>query len=248
MKFSVCIDAVFKGKDFVESIKTVKSIGIDVFEFWDWWEKDLDKILKAREKLRMNIVAFCTKFISLVDPSKMNEYMEGLNESIKAARKIGCKILISQVGNELPGISRGIQHKSLVDGLKACVPILEDSDIMLVIEPLNTIVDHKGYYLYSSDEAFQIVDEVGSKKVKVLYDIYHQQIMEGNLIARIANNIDKIGHFHAAGNPGRHELYKGEINYKQIFNAIDEAGYKGYMGIEYFPLDDDEEGLKRLLK
>lgn len=248
MKYSVCIDAVFNGKDFIESMKIVKNIGIDAFELWCWWDKDMDKILKTKEDLGMNITAFCTKFISLVDPSKRNEYLECLNESIMMAQKMQCKTLISQIGDELDGVSRETQHRNIVKGLRECVPILEESGITLAFEPLNTLVDHKGYYLYSSDEAFGIFDEVGSKKVKVLYDIYHQQIMEGNLITRITKNIEKIGHFHAAGNPGRHELHSGEINYKQIFNAIDEAGYNGYIGLEYFPLDNAEEGLKRLLK
>ena len=117
---------------------------------------------------------------------------------------------------------------------------------MLVIEPLNTYVDHAGYYLWSSDEAFQIVGEVNSPNIKVLFDIYHQQIMEGNIIPRIRKNINSIGHFHAAGSPGRHELDSGEINYPNIFEAIGEAGYTGYIGLEYFPLKDAVEGLKKL--
>ncbi len=118
---------------------------------------------------------------------------------------------------------------------------------MLVFEPLNTLVDHKGYYLYSSEEAFRIADQVNSPKVKVLYDIYHQQITEGHLIKRITKNIDKIGHFHAAGNPGRHELYFGEINYSEVFKAIDETGYTGSIGLEYFPIEEPEKGIKAYL-
>ncbi len=248
MKFSVCIDALFAGKDFAESMEAVKNAGMDTFEFWGWWDKDLKKIKKAKEELDMNIAAFCTKMISLVDASVRKQNLEGLKESIHAAREMGCKTLISQVGNELAGVSRQEQHKNLVEGLEACVPLLEEAGITLVFEPLNTLVDHKGYYLYSSEEAFQIVDEVNSKNVKVLYDIYHQQIMEGHLISRISGNIGRIGHFHAAGNPGRHELDTGEINYGNIFDVIRHSGYEGYVGLEYFPLKDAGEGLKNLLK
>jgi hydroxypyruvate isomerase len=85
---------------------------------------------------------------------------------------------------------------------------------------------------------------VGSPKVKVLFDIYHQQITEGHIISRISNNIDKIGHFHAAGNPGRHELYSGELNYKEIFKVIDNLGYKGSIGFVYFPVDVPAAGIK----
>jgi hydroxypyruvate isomerase len=82
--------------------------------------------------------------------------------------------------------------------------------------------------------------------VKVLYDIYHQQITEGHLIHNITTHIDKIGHFHAAGNPGRHELTKGEINYPAVFAAIEAAGFDGYVGLEYFPKQDPAFGLREV--
>ncbi len=247
MKYSVCLAALFNGKDPYESLKTIKGLGIDTFEFWVWWDTDLSPYYKAKEVLRMEISCFCTKFFSLTDPSSRSQYIEGLKASIKTAKDLGVHKLISQVGNALPGVSNADQRLSIVEGLKACVPILEDSGITLLLEPLNTLVDHKGYYLTSSEEAFEIHDEVASPYVKILFDIYHQQIMEGNLISRITKNIEKIGHFHVAGNPGRHEPDSGEINYREIFKAIDKAGYDEYIGLEYFPLRDPEEGLKNLL-
>lgn len=246
MEISVCVDALFWGKDIMKSMKTVKASGFSAIEFWCWWDKNLDEIKQIKDELEMNIAAFCTKFISLVDASKREDYIVGLKESIEAAKKLDCKKLISQVGNEIPGLSREEQKKSLIAGLKQCAPILEAEGITLVIEPLNTLVDHKGYFLYSSDEAFEIIDEVNSPNVKVLFDIYHQQVMEGHLISRICNNIDKIGHFHAAGNPGRHELDKGELNYANIFNSIKETGSTAYVGLEYFPVDEPGEGLKKV--
>ena len=98
----------------------------------------------------------------------------------------------------------------------------------------------------SSAEAFEIIEEVGSDRVKVLFDIYHQQITEGDLIRNIRENISRIGHFHAAGCPGRHELDTGELNYPNIFHAIREAGYTGYVGLEYFPEKPVLEGLRKL--
>jgi hydroxypyruvate isomerase len=248
MNFSVCIDALFNDRDFIESASKIKKSGINTIEFWTWWDRDIDNILTVKNRLGINILGFCTRFISLTDASKREEYIEGIKESINIAKKIDAKYIITQVGNELPGMSRGEQHNSIVEGLKFCVPLLEKSGITLIFEPLNTLVDHKNYYLYSSDEAFEICDKVGSQNIKVLFDIYHQQIMEGNLISRITKNIEKIGHFHAAGNPGRHELDKGEINYKEVFKAIDEAGYKGHIGLEYFPVEDVVLGLRKLVE
>lgn len=246
MKVSICVDAVYIGKDFVESLKEINSCGVKAFEFWTWWDKDLKAIKAVKEELGLEVVAFCTKFVSLVDASKREEYISGLKESIEAAKFMGCKTLISQVGNDI-GSPRAEQRKNIVDGLKACVPLLEEAGITLVLEPLNIYVDHAGYYLYSSQEGFDIVDTVGSKNVKLLFDLYHQQIMEGNLIRNCTGNIGKIAHFHAAGNPGRHELCIGEVNYAEVFKAIDVAGYEGYVGFEYFPVEEPAKGIKAFL-
>lgn len=248
MKISVSIEPVFQNYDFIEGLKLTKSVGINHIEFWSWWDKDIERIQFATEKLNLNVVAFTTRFFDLVNPLKRNEYIFGLIESIKVAQMLNCKNLITQVGDELPYIPRWQQHQSIVQGLKACVPYLQEAGITLLVEPLNILVDHPGYYLYSSAEAFQIINQVNSPYVKVLYDIYHAQVMEGHLIATITKNIDKIGHFHAAGNPGRHELYIGEINYPNVFEAIEETGFDGYMGLEYFPVDDPLLGLWRLVR
>jgi hydroxypyruvate isomerase len=126
--------------------------------------------------------------------------------------------------------------------------LLEEAGITLLLEPLNGKVNHPGIYLESSDEGFEIIREVGSPNVKILFDIYHQQITEGDIIRRMTSNIDLIGHIHCAGNPGRHELDSGELDYGRIFKALESAAYKGYAGIEYFPAESPTEGLMRLLK
>ncbi len=244
MKVSICVDALYFGKDIYKGLEEIKECGYDNFEIWCWWDKDIDRLIEVKKQLGMTLTACCTKFVSLVDPSQRDEYKKGLEASIKVAKKLECKQLISQVGNDT-GKSREEQHRALVEGLKECVQMLEENDITLVVEPLNTRVDHEGYYLWSSDEAFQIIDEVGSPNVKVLYDIYHQQIMEGDLLRRIIPNISKIGHFHAAGNPGRNELYYGELEYKRIFEEIGKTAFDGYIGYEYFAKDPVAEGLRK---
>jgi hypothetical protein len=118
---------------------------------------------------------------------------------------------------------------------KLLAPLVEAVGITVVVEPLNVLVDHPGYYLTTSAEGFEILDEVGSQAVKLLFDIYHQQITEGNLLANIVPHIKQIGHFHVADVPGRHEPGTGEINYANVFHAIDKAGYEGFVGLEYWP-------------
>lgn len=242
MKLSVCIDAMMSGISLEEALMRLKRIGVEAFEFWGWWDKDMDALYSAVKSTGLVPVAMCTKMVSLTDPARREAYLLGLRESVAAAQKIGCKTLISQTGDDT-GADRTFQHQSLADGLRAAAPILEAAGVTLVVEPLNTYVDHKGYYLSSSTEGFALIEEVGSPKVKLLYDIYHQQIMEGNIIDTVTKNIEKIGHFHAAGVPGRHELQSGELNYRAIFDAIDAAGYAGHIGLEYFPKGVPEEGI-----
>ena len=246
LKPSVCIDAVLGEYSFDDALRTVGEAGIDAFEFWGWWDKDLAALQTARAGHPLAISACCTKFISLVDPATRADYLQGLKESIDAAKQLGCETLISQVGDFRPGIPRSEQHDCLVAGLAEAAPMLEAAGITLVIEPLNELVDHAGYYLIRSDEAFEVIDKVGSPRVKVVFDIYHQQISEGHLIHNITANIEKIGHFHAAGNPGRHELTRGEIDYPSVFDAIRQTDYNGYVGLEYWPVDDPAIGLREV--
>ncbi len=126
-----------------------------------------------------------------------------------------------------------------IDGLTAAAPLLEAAGIVLVVEPLNELIDHQGYFLVKSEEAFDIIQQVGSPNIKILFDIYHQQISEGNLINNILPNIEYIGHFHAAGNPGRNELQSGEINYPQVFAAIRKSNFTGHVGLEYWPSSEN---------
>jgi hydroxypyruvate isomerase len=196
----------------------------------------------------MTIAACCTRFVSLVDPQLRSEYLAGLSESIAAAERLNCRTLISQAGDFRIGVPREQQHQSLIDGLRAAAPLLEQAGITLVIEPLNELVDHVGYYLVRSDEAFEIVDQVASDHVKVVFDIYHQQISEGHVIDRLTKHIGSISHFHAAGNPGRHELTCGELNYAEIFAAIAATNYDGYVGLEYWPNNAPELGLRQAVE
>jgi hydroxypyruvate isomerase len=245
LQFSVCIDALFRGRPQEEALEALKTAGFPAFEFWGWWDRDLDSLCAKARGLGLSCAALCTPFISLSDPARRDDYLAGLGESIGAAKKTGAKIIISQLGNDT-GCRRDFQHRSIVAGLKAAVPLLEESGLTLAIEPLNGRIDHRGTYLESSDEGFEVVREVGSGRVKLLFDIYHQQITEGDIIRRIDANLDRIAHFHAAGTPGRHELDQGELNYPAIFEVLDRRGYRGFVGLEYFPSRDAIEGLEKL--
>ena len=136
-------------------------------------------------------------------------------------------------------------RRSVLDGLKATAERAEKAGIDLFLEPLNDRVDHPNYFCTHSDEGAELCRAVKSARMKLLFDCYHMQIMEGDLIGHIKAAFDVIGHFHSAGHPGRHELWLGETDYRYLTKQIDEMGYSGVFGLEYAPSGDHVESLKK---
>jgi hydroxypyruvate isomerase len=247
LRLSACVEMIFRDRPFPERMELVAKCGLPAIEFWSWRDKDVDGIIAKKKETGLQVAAFCVDpGTRLTHPRFRDEFLAAVRGTIAALKKLDVRTMIVTVGNEIPRTPRGEQHQSIVDGLKAAAPVVEEAGITIVVEPLNTLVDHKGYYLWSSKEGFEIMRQVGSPNVKLLYDIYHQQIMEGNLIANITKNIDLIGHFHVADVPGRHEPGTGEINYLNVFKAIAKTAYKGYIGLEFVPSKSGEEALKHV--
>ncbi len=242
MRLCVPIPCFFGKMDFSDAIRKVGELGFDAAETYNWRSLDLDAVKNACEESGVELLSMCTTEFRMTDPAFRKQWLDGLRESCAAANKVGAIRLITQVGQDT-GAPREEQHASIVAALKEAKPILEESGVTIMIEPLNTYVNHPGYYLWSSVEGFDIVREVDHPLVKVVYDIYHQQVMEGNIIPNVTKNLDCIAHLHSAGHPGRNELQFGENDYKVIFEAIDKVGYTGSCGLEYRPLLDPVESL-----
>ena len=243
MKYSVCSETAFEGVDILEAMKVIKKCGYDAIEFWFWWERDVDAIARMRRALDLEVAAVCAPFGKPGDAKTHDSYGEDLKKTFEAADRMDCHKIIIQGGWIDEWIPDAIHRKNIIQLYKRIAPMAEAAGKMLIIEPLNKKVNHPAYYLDHSKDAFDIVDIVGSPNLKVLFDIYHQQITEGNLISNITENMDKIGHFHMAGNPGRNDIYRGEINYTNILRAIEAQGYEGYAGLEYYPQDPVEQSL-----
>jgi hydroxypyruvate isomerase len=229
-------------------LSTVKDMGFTAFEFWGWWNRDIELMEKLVNRLGLQVGSFCTKPITLLDPASRNDYIIGLKETLEAAQRLNCRNLIAVTGNTLEGVARDVQHQSVVEGLQACLPLLEKAGITLLLEPLNVKVNHQGYFLDTSAEAFAIIDQVGSPYVKVLYDVYHQQITEGDLSRTFTANKDKIGYYHVADHPGRHEPGTGEIAYPFLMSKLREIEYPGFVGLEFHPASTPEAGLQACLE
>lgn len=242
MRLCVPIPCFFKNTDFCDAIRRVAELGFDAIETYNWKNLDLEAVRATLDETGVELLSMCTTEFNLTDPEKRTAWVEGLRETCEAAKLLGVRKLITQVGQDT-GADREIQHKSIVEGLREGVEILEKAGVTIMIEPLNTYVNHPGYYLWSAVEGFEIIREVNHPNVKLIFDIYHQQVMEGNIIPNITANLDCIAHLHGAGHPGRHEMQFGESDYKNIIAAVDKAGYTGAIGLEYGPLMDPIESL-----
>ncbi|HEY8742004.1 MAG TPA: TIM barrel protein [Chloroflexota bacterium] len=247
-RLSACIEMIYRELPIEERIARVASAGLPAFEFWSWANKDLTAIARAKAEHHLALSSF--SFASpgaIVDPSNHPAFLQHFDGVVSAADTLDCRTVIVTVGQQLPGVERAQQHAAIVDALRALAPRAQQHGITIVVEPLNILINHKGYYLSTSEESFQIIDEVASPAIKVLFDVYHQQITEGNLINNITTYFDKIGHFHIADNPGRHEPGTGEINYSNVLRTIDELGYGGYIGLEYRPKGDADASLRQTM-
>lgn len=244
MKYSICIGA-YPGKDVFHHLEKVKQHGLDGLEYYAWWDLDIDQVVQAQERIGVGISAICTRFISLVDESKREDYIRGLKETIEAAKKLGVTSIISQTGNEIDGLDRESQRQVMIQTLKECAPLCEEAGVVLEIEPLNGLVDHQGHFLQFSNESVQVIDAVGSSHVKLVFDYYHQQITEGNVIRNATQYKDRINHYHIADNPGRKEPGTGELNYVNILSVLKNTGFEGFIGLECGYTIDTDEALQR---
>lgn len=244
MRFSVVIPMIFHHLPLAEGLKRANEANMKHVEIMKWYDENLNELKQILDKFKMQVVMLSAKSFQLVDTGQHERFIDGLHEAIAAAKYLNCRNLITLVGNELPHLSREQQRQNIVEALKKGAKLLESAEITLHIEPLNIRVDHPKYFLYSSDEAVEIIKKVGSPRVKLLFDLYHQQVSEGDLIRRITQHLPYIGHFHVAGNPGRTEILDGEINYLNIFHALNKLNYQGYVGLEYIPSQDPVTSLQ----
>ena len=177
-----CHFSIRSSEDMCHAIRTVASMGYDAVEIYDWRGLDTELIRETLEACGVEMVSLLVMESRLTDPTCREVWLTALQAACEAARGLGVKRLITQVGNDT-GAPRAEQHAAIVETLRAAKPILEAYGVTVMPEPLNVKVDHKGYYLTTAEEAFEIIREVDSPYVKIVYDIYHQQIMEGNKVS-----------------------------------------------------------------
>lgn len=254
MKYSACIELLFSEVEFIERFKAAKKQGFDAVEFWLWEQKDIQSIKKICNENNIKVGIFQGNTEGrMIDPKDKNKYIAGVKESLKTASELSCPhlflmtdILREDRTVEPPpyNISDVDKEKNVIDIITELAPIAEKANVTLVIEPLNIYVDHAGYYLNHSEDGFKLIQKINNKNVRLLYDIYHMQIMEGNIISTLVRYIDLIGYIHVADVPGRHEPGTGELNFANIYRRLVDLGYKDYIGFEFIPTKTTKESLK----
>jgi hydroxypyruvate isomerase len=181
----------------------------------------------------------------LNDKANHDGIVKGFEANIPLAAKHKVPNVITFFGNVQPGMSRAEAIENCVIGLNRVKKIAEDNGVMICVELLNSKVDHKGYQGDHTAFGVEVIKAVASPRVKLLYDIYHMQIMEGDVIRTIRDNKEHLAHFHTGGVPGRHELDgTQELNWAAVCTAIAETGYQGYVAHEFVPTRDPLTSLR----
>lgn len=247
VKQSVCVP-ILPPMDRDELYKALADIGYPAIEIWGRGD-DFDGVCAAAETYGLKVVSMIGHD-SLTDglnrPENHGRIEAELCVSIDIAAERGIGGLICFSGNIVEGMKEEEAIDNTADGLRRVASYAEDKGINLNIELLNSKVDHEGYQCDCTDWGLEVVERVDSSRVKLLYDIYHMQIMEGDVIRTIGEHSGAIGHFHTAGNPGRSDLDDTqELNYAAICAAIAATGYDGYVGHEFRPKGDVLPALKQ---
>jgi hydroxypyruvate isomerase len=175
-------------------------------------------------------------------PDRVDEFKAGVDQAIEYAKALGCDQVNCLAGIAPASVNPAAARATFVDNLRYAAPRLKAAGIALLIEPINTR-DIPGFFLSGTRQAIEIIDEVGSDNLWLQYDIYHMQIMEGDVEAAIARLLPRIRHLQLADVPGRHEPGTGTIDFASLFSAIDRIGYSGWIGCEYVPAAGTTAGL-----
>lgn len=249
-KFAANLSMLFTEEDFLDRFQAAAEAGFKGVEYlfpYDYRPEEL------RERLDAHGLSQVLHNLPAGDwgagergigchPDRVNEFREGVERAIEYASALGCPQVNCLAGIQPRGVSHEQARETLIDNLRFAADKLQGAGIRLIAEPINTR-DIPGFFLNRTEQALAIFDAVGSDNLALQYDIYHMQIMEGDLAPTIEKHLARIAHIQIADTPGRHEPGTGEIHYPFLFAHLDRLGYSGWIGCEYKPKATTREGL-----
>jgi hydroxypyruvate isomerase len=244
---SVMLWTVYKDLPFAQRLEKVHEAGYGavelVGEYKNWAKEDFAAARKKKQELGIEFDATAGVWHTLADENDREPFLKSLRAFLPTMKELECSKLILQSGNKVPGASREQMRANCIETLKRGGEIAAKNDIELLVENIDPEENPK-YFLTSSAEGFEITRAVGNPHVKFLYDFFHEQIAEGNLIAKLEKNMDYLGLVHIADVPGRHKPGSGEINYGNIYRRLAQLGYSRYVAMEFIPEGDAVKELR----
>jgi len=248
MKFCANVSIVFKEVPLPERFARAKEAGFSAVEFWWPMGEDLEEVERAIKDAGLEVALFNFDAGDMPagdrglvsNPDRVEQFRENVPVALDLARRLGCIRLNVLVGHRLEGTSREEQLQLARETVGWAADQAAGQGAEVMIEAVNTF-ENGPYLLYTTEEAAEFVESIGRENVKLQYDVYHMQRMEGNLVSTMRKHIGKIGHVQVADSPARGEPGTGEIHYPYVFGVLEELGYDGYVGLEYNPTTERTE-------
>lgn len=247
-RFAVNVEMWFGSLPFLDRIRSSAELGFPAIEFWPYEGKDLEAIAKLTHELGMETTQFTAwGFGSELNhpESDHSRFVKTIAESCDVADRLRCRLFTVVLGNDIPGVSKPQMHAAAIEGLKRARDICEKREKVMIIEPMNPR-NHPNHCLYGSTDAIAICKAVDSPSVKINWDLYHMQIVEGDLCMRLREGWDHVGYLQLADNPGRHEPGTGEVQYSRVLQEIKSLGYAGCVGLECVPREGESLAAERI--
>ena len=247
-RFSVMLWTLEKQAPFERCLEIVAAAGYQgvelAGEFQKWSSEDTRRMMARMQSLGLIVDSMSGVRAGFSNPADTALFMTQLAAQVDAAKRLGCPQIILLSGKRVDGLTPEAQQRTSIDNLKRAADLVSKENIQIVIEPIDAL-ENPTIYLTTVAQGFEIVRQVGSQNVKVLYDFYHEQRGFGNLIEKLENNIDWVGLVHIADVPGRHEPGSGEIDYRNIYRKLAELKYNKFIAMEFYPTGDPVDALKK---
>lgn len=228
-------------------LQSVELIG----EYAAWTDADVARVKKTARSFGLGMDTLLgspdwhKRPVSMVDPAHRDAFLADVRNAIVFARKLEVPQIILMSGNAIAGRTHEEQYNSLLEGARRAGDLAAEAQVTMIVEPLNSLVNHKGFFLTTCTEGLKLIREVDHPRVRLLFDIYHEQVQEGNVIRTLTEAAPLIAVFHVADNPGRNDPGTGELNYPNIYKAIQKTGFSGYVTMEYLPLGNQVASLTK---
>jgi hydroxypyruvate isomerase len=247
-RFAANVEMWWTRLPFLDRVRAAHALGFPAIEFWPWRGKDIAALATLTKELGIEVAQFTAwGFAPGLNEARHHErFVAEIEASCAAAKQLGCKRLTVVGGNDVKGMTQADMHAQIVAGLKLAAPIAEREQVMLILEPMNVRVDHKGHCLYGSEAAVRICRAVASPMVKINWDLYHCHISEGDLCGHLREGFDQLGYAQVADHPGRNEPGTGEIHYPRVLRELHALGYRGFVGVECNPSKPEADAAQAL--